>query len=369
MNREIIQEIIEAGALAPSGSNSQPWSFEVAADGTISLIAYPEKDHAVMNIEYRGTWLAHGAVLENMRVAAAAQGIALTVSLFPDAAQPNKVASITLGAEGSAASDPALAQLARLKPAIAARTTNRKPYPATALSTEDLKAIESAGDHIGAEGSIKTFWITDQEKIKKMGAASATTEILMLENKDLHKLFFEEIVWSRDEEKQRGGGLYIETMEVPPPAKVMLKNVFRRWPLMQIANVLHIPRAIAKGNGMIYGSAPLSGVIAIRGVKSAEKNKFVEAGSVMERIWLTATERGLSMSLITGVLFLRERIKNTGIEGLSPYHAERIEKSYREIQEAADAGDEDMMVCAFRIGKGGEPTARSEKKAPHIVWK
>lgn len=70
ISREVIQKILEAGAQAPSGSNSQPWRFEVAG-GTISIIMLPEKDHPILNFRNRGTLLAHRALIENIVIAAA----------------------------------------------------------------------------------------------------------------------------------------------------------------------------------------------------------------------------------------------------------------------------------------------------------
>ena len=70
-------------------------------------------------------------------------------------------------------------------------------------------------------------FIEERVSIEVLAKASSANEIVMLENRDLHKLFFEEIVWSAEAEKKRGGGLYVKTMELKPPEQFALKNFFK----------------------------------------------------------------------------------------------------------------------------------------------
>ena len=90
-----IKKIIEVAVNAPSGSNSQPWRFKVR-EGVIEIIAEPEKDHPILNFRNRGTWIAHGALIENIVILASAFGYKAGVSIFPNKNEKNITARISL---------------------------------------------------------------------------------------------------------------------------------------------------------------------------------------------------------------------------------------------------------------------------------
>lgn len=91
INKETIQKILEASINAPSGSNSQPWRFEFF-DNELRIIATPEKDHPILNFRNRGTWVAHGALIENIIIAATHFGFKTKPHFFPDYRDPNLTA-------------------------------------------------------------------------------------------------------------------------------------------------------------------------------------------------------------------------------------------------------------------------------------
>src|SRR3989344_7641460 len=132
VSQETIANIIKAGTAAPSGGNSQPWKFEVRGD-EVTVIALPLKDHPVLNFHYRGTWVAHGALLENIEIAAAHYGFNAETVIFPVKEGQNVIACITLQA-----SEP---KPSVLYDAIARRVTNRKPFALTPLSIDERSEL------------------------------------------------------------------------------------------------------------------------------------------------------------------------------------------------------------------------------------
>lgn len=350
--REHIQKILEAGAQAPSGSNSQPWKFEVRGN-EITVVAIPERDHPVLNFRYRGTWIAHGALIENISIAAHEFGYNANVKLFPEAANPNVTARIKLEKKETKGDT--------LFRAIALRTTNRKPYSLLPLSENERKELFRVGKERETPGVAAVF-IDDSQKIKELGKAASVNEVVMFENQALHRLLFEEIVWTKKEEERRGKGLLFKTMELKPPAAVI--KMLGKWPLMRILNIFGVARAIAKDNIKMYSSAPLVCAIFC-GDGDAD---FVNAGRLMERIWLRATAIGLSSHLMTGVLFMWQRIASGEVEWFSGEHVKLIQGAYQ--MTATTVGvDNQNIALLFRIGKAEEPSARSFKKPPEIFFK
>ena len=121
MDKKTIEKIVEAAAKAPSGDNVQPWRFEVSNEFTqLNLYNLPEKDDSYFNYQQTASYIAHGAVIENMTIAAQHLGYKAQIELFPDSANMNHVARVDLM--------PATAECDPLYEAIVNRCTNRFPY-------------------------------------------------------------------------------------------------------------------------------------------------------------------------------------------------------------------------------------------------
>ena len=66
---ETIKKIINYAVWAPSGDNSQPWKFSLKGN-QVSIFNLPEKDNPFLNFEQKGSYIAHGSLLENMNIIA-----------------------------------------------------------------------------------------------------------------------------------------------------------------------------------------------------------------------------------------------------------------------------------------------------------
>ncbi len=346
-----IQKIIEAGCQAPSGSNSQPWRFEVT-NNEITIIAEPEKDHPVLNFRNRGTLFAHGALIENIKIAAEHLGYQTNTTLFPDKANLNITATISL-TKASARPTP-------LYEAIFKRTTNRKPYQPSPLSETQKEEFANIAKQFNP---CKLILAEDKQNIKDLAQAASVNEIITLENQKLHNLFTSEIVWSEAEEKQKKSGLYLMTMELAAPKRAALK-LFRSWKLMSLFNRIGVARGIASSNAKTYAKTPTIGAITL----PDDDKAFLTAGGLMQRIWLVATTHGLSCHLMTGTLFFYQGVTAGALTDiLSEKHQQLIRQAYQKTAKALGNPNE-LIAITFRIGKDGEPTARSSKQSPRVKY-
>ncbi|MCF7898425.1 MAG: nitroreductase, partial [Candidatus Pacebacteria bacterium] len=75
-----IEKIINDGVLAPSGENCQPWKFELNGN-RLSIFNIPEADMSLYNLKQRGSYIAHGALIENIIISSGAYGYTTPVSL------------------------------------------------------------------------------------------------------------------------------------------------------------------------------------------------------------------------------------------------------------------------------------------------
>jgi hypothetical protein len=346
MDQEILFKILEAGAQAPSGSNSQPWKFKVTGN-QIEVIALPEKDHPILNFRYRGTWVAHGALIENLLIAATAFGYKTNLELFPLSPACQTTAKITLLEDANQPKD-------ELYEAIFTRATNRKPYADKTLTAEQKTRLTDQAKKIGI-GEFRL--IEDKPKINALAKASSTNEILLLGDRGLHELFVKEIVWTEKEEREKRTGLYLKTMELQPPQEKALQ-LFKHWQLMKFFNLFGAAKAIAKTNEKSYKAS--SAVAAI--IINDNDNDFLSAGRIMERVWLEAAGMGLSCHLMSGILFFWQRLKNHPDNTFSPKHQKLISQAYAQIAAAVGITDPGKTIAILmRIGDGGRPSALSSR--------
>ncbi|MEW6327824.1 MAG: nitroreductase family protein [Thermodesulfobacteriota bacterium] len=91
--KDIISKIVEAGTWAPSGDNCQPWRFKWNGQ-KLFLFNVPERDTSLYNSRQRASFIAHGAVLENMDIAACSHGYLMRPVLFPEGEDNPLIATI-----------------------------------------------------------------------------------------------------------------------------------------------------------------------------------------------------------------------------------------------------------------------------------
>ncbi|MST04169.1 MAG: hypothetical protein EXS49_01195 [Candidatus Pacebacteria bacterium] len=352
ISQEEIKKILDISVNAPSGSNSQPWRFEVK-ENIINIIALPEKDHPILNFNFRGTWVAHGALIENIIITSSSLGYKADFKIFPDKSNSNITAQIKLEKDISIKKD-------ELFDFIPKRSTNRNKFKDINLTSDQESEFL---DSIPEISNGRIVFISDRDLMKSVGGALSMNEVVMFENENLHKLFFNEIVWNKEEEKKRGGGLYIETMGLKFPGNIFIK-LFKNWKWMSIANKLGIAKKIAQDNAKNYSSGSVLGSIIVKD----EDQEFITAGRLLERIWLKAEKFGMGLQLITGILFLSRAIKTGSGSLFSKDQIDLINTSHDRISAIFKPNNDETIALVFRIGYGGTPKAYSAKKQAEIKF-
>ena len=336
-----LERILNAGNQAPSGENCQPWHFVVRGQ-TIEVHLLPERDQSAYSWGQRASYLANGAAIENIVIAASAEHYRAEVKYFPNADDPQHVVTISL------IKDPRL-QIDPLAGFIDARISNRKAYQKDSLTPEERMALIRSG---GGEESITLIDAVDA--LKRLGRVGATNEEVMLANRSLHNFFFSHVSWTKEEDEEKKIGFYIKTLELPPPAQAMFK-AFRHWKVMRLFNKIGFNRAVAKQNAATNASAAAMGAFMIN---RTEPLDFVKVGRAVERLWLTATSLGLSFQPLTGVLFFKLKIAGGEVGAFSSQEQKLIMSAYAEASQILKAGERHIAFI-FRVGRGDTPSAHA----------
>jgi hypothetical protein len=352
ISKEEIYKIIKAGVQAPSGSNSQPWKF-IVKENIIQVIALPEKDHPILNYKNRGTWIAHGALLENMEIAAKNLGIKLNYKIFPYKDDSKIIFEIVL--EKSEIKDED-----NLYEAIYKRSSNRKKF-----SNQNLKINEKEFlfKEVSNYSNLILKTTENENEILEIAKNLAWDVYLNLNNEELYKLFIKEIIWDEKEEKIREGrGLYIKTMGLKPQAEKFMKLLKNKF-FINLVKKLGLLKVIYKDTINTYSSCGLYGAILTKD----NDIDFIYVGKLLENIWLRATKLNLSFHLISGIPFLWQGLNLGNLNIFNEKEKEIINNAYKNLEEIFQSKNL-IIALTFRIGYSEPPSVKSFKSEPDIQF-
>lgn len=347
---EVFREMIASGVQAPSGDNCQPWRFVIVHD-SLHVFFIPGRDYSLYSWGHRASFLAQGALIENMVITASARGYGVDIKLFPDNKEEDLVAILELK-NASIKKD-------ILYDYIPLRTTNRKPYDKDSKISElQKKELLKTAEEVGGG---KVVLEEKKREIAVFGKEVGTNEKVLFENKYLHKFFFDHINWSKREDKKKKIGFYIKTLEVKF-FEILIFRLIRRWPILRVINKIGFSDFVAKENAKTYSSAAIIGGVVI---KENTRENFVIAGRVFQRIWLKATKFGLSLQPCAGIPFLKQIVTFGGGQNISKKHSSIVNDAYGRISKIFGA-EKQVLAMAFRIGLSEKPSAKTLRLDPNI---
>ncbi len=352
--KEKVKKILTAAVAAPSGDNSQPWRF-VVHDNSIEFHYLPERDNPIFNYEKGGTLIAIGAALQNAELEARAQGYTPNAIFNEGGGSCVAVMRLTGGGNLNVIQG-------HMREAIFKRHTNRRAYEKIPLSREMRETILSP--LISGSADPKLFLIESQEAMEEVSRALTTMEETALGNQTMHKLFFSSIFWSETRNRAGEQGLYIKTLELPPPVQALFW-LLKYWHFARFLSSVGFPKFVARTNAQQNASASAFGMIT---APQLRRVTYLETGKMLERVWLLVAAQGLSLQIVTGITFLARSIIHNPDTALllSDEEQEHVRAAYAIIKRNID--EEYEPIIAFRIGTSSAPTEVTYRRAPEITF-
>lgn len=264
-----IQEILRAAIAAPSMHNAQPWRMCVANAGTtIAMFGDPDRMLAVSDPQGRAAYIGCGAALLNLRVAAAAAGLRADVALTPDPGQPLLVARVELsGGYQPAPWDDELSS------AIWRRCSNREPYSDDALPRAMQRELIQAAQ--SEQGMLHFLDENEAARVRRL-VAGAERQLLA------DPAYRAELVrWVSEERRDDG----IPAQSLGPRSSI------GRDPVRDFAPERPTP--------VRYADFEYAPQLAVLSVPAQNRSNWIIAGQALERVWLTATCRGIALCPLT----------------------------------------------------------------------
>ncbi|MEX0837896.1 MAG: hypothetical protein WD034_00070 [Parvibaculum sp.] len=296
--------LVAAGVLASNPHNTQPWIFRVT-DTQIDILADTRRHLGTFDPYLREMHIGLGCAIENMALAAAPNGYAVTAeraagSLLDIGGRDAPVLAATLHlTRADVPVDP-------LYDAIPKRHTNRAPYDvARGFPDETLQSLAA----MGRGPDIRLWLFRDGPAFERLGAAIVeTTEEIVAD----HAMIEDSHAWFRDgpaEMARERSGLELDTAGLPS-ALLAAAKFLPALPAEQSHGAwldqtrdTHVP------------TAALLGMIAVR--DRYDRPQALAAGRLWQRVHLTASAAGLAMHPLNQPVETLDRERQLGKEAES----------------------------------------------------
>ncbi len=265
-----------AATAAPSIHNTQPWLFRLREDGVDVLVDRRRQLHTV-DPEGREMHISVGAALFNLRVALGAHGRRADVWLVPEWSDDALVARVVVGKRIE------VTTAARaLYDAIGCRHTNRRPFADARLAEPVLAEFETAARLEGATLRVPTDHLR-----------SAVTSLIRTADhrlRDDAEYRAELAAWTTPPGIGRRDGV--------PRSAFGPRDTDGALPMRDLSLGHGAPTALVE-----FERDPTLGVLYTEG---DDPRAWLQAGAALQRVWLTATIRGVAATPLTQTIEVPE---------------------------------------------------------------
>lgn len=336
LTETVIETLIEAAVLAPSGDNLQPWRFEVdAAAGRITVIVDETKDRSPMNAGQRMSRIAVGAAVENMARTAVHNGLRVDVEYAPQS-------EVTLHVSGKTPAE------MRVEPVIRQRCTNRRIYRGTSPADHDVASLRAA---LSEDSDVSVVWITERNDVDRLARVIACCDSLMFGNPHFRSGFFKSVRFDLPAGEPAVHGLSLDSLEVHGLQRSGFRQIGRlpAW----AASLMRVGAMIGAQSERLVRSA---GGLCLGFARDHECTTDFKVGRTMQQAWLAITRQGLSAQPMMSLPVHESAGRFRPDLRLTTRAIANIESAGRELRKFAGEG----MRPAFllRFGDAEPPTGR-----------
>lgn len=344
-NRDVLLRILDRARWAPSGDNTQPWRFQIIADNYVIVHGHDTRDEILYDFDGHASHMAHGALLETLRIAASAEGLAASWEIDSDEEQRKIKYHVRLVSQPTSAVDP-------LAPFIEQRCVQRRPMRLQSLTETQRGALLAApGD--GFE--VRLFEsFSERRKIAKLLWDNAYIRLTCPEAYPVHASIIE---WNARFSKDR---IPEEAVGVDPITAKLMRWVMGSWGRVEFFN-RYLMGTIAPRIQLDYLPAICCSahalIVSKRGLNTL--NDWVALGQTMQRFWLEASRQGLYLQPeMTPLIFAWYAAfgRKLSADVAVVQRANALARDLLEI-----AGDNDLVRLGFfcRVGVSPKPLSRS----------
>lgn len=334
-----VEVVVDAARRAPSGGNVQPWRFEADGD-EVRFFLRPEQT-SMMDVQYRGSYVAIGAALFNARVAAAAMNRLGPVRLFPDPSQPEHIATMQLG-------DASDFEIGSLDSYVSTRTTNRRIGAASEIPERDVQMLARGVEQEGA----RLRFVAQPELMNDFAELLADCDRLRFLIPSVHHQMMGELRWpGRDSLEE---GLDVRTLEMGP-TEFAAVELLGRADVMEHLGDWRAGQALgARTRAAVRASSALAAITIPR----SDPTWYVRGGAAVERFWLATEKLGLAVQPVSP-LFVFANGEGDLVQLGGERHLDEIFKQSERFRGLLELGDGEAVALLLRVFDAPRPSVRS----------
>ena len=270
-----------AARAAPSADNSQPWNLRYNGDQLSIDYDVERLEGTLFPKSHPATLLALGCVIENLHQVAEVIGVRLSptgaVSFddHPEVLRFGITPTLPLNVANEALSALPLFQ----------RHTNRFPF-----KKDRLAKVFREMPRESSAGNICVQMIESKSQIIKLAALIEHASRVRFQTREIHDWFAHSLRFS-ESQVQRGDGLDVATLGLPPGGRLLLKFITASWRNMAWFNRIGGYRFLATTEAASITKA--GAIFAIVG--AGDVDSIIDAGRQMQRLWIELNRSGYAV--------------------------------------------------------------------------
>lgn len=287
-----IHQILDLARWAPSGDNTQPWRFEILDDHRFVIHGFDTRAHCVYDLDGCASQMSLGALIETLCIAASAFRRRADVSRRMDTADTHPTFDVALQPDSSISISPLFA-------AIPLRSVQRRPYSPRRLSDEQKVALEQS---LGP--GYRLLWLEGAAAKWRTAQLMFANAKLRLTMEDAFRVHRDIIHWGRRYSEDR---VPDQALGVDKLTLKLMRWIMRDWNRVQFFNRF-LAGTWAPRIQMDFLPSLMCGAhfVLLRNTPPTTIDHHVDAGRMVQRMWLTATTLGLAhQPELTPLIFSR----------------------------------------------------------------
>lgn len=343
-----LQQLITAASVAPSGGNAQPWKF-LYQDNNLFIFHDEFYSYSLLDFNKLGSYIAFGAMIENIELTAASLTLSVTTVSFPLKDDNRLIAVIYFSRKFT--DSPFL----YLAPVIGKRLTNRNVSERKLLCKEDSAALQVITATVPG-ASLQLF--DTEESLKEFDEMLTNTERLrFLHPQGHYDTFVRELRFTKEETETSADGLDVNTLNLKQ-SDIAALSIAKDPTAISFLHALNKGSGFKKISSKNILSASSIGVISMDGDSPAH---YLQAGRALERVWLEANFRSIAFQPISQIVFMLDLLKSAPYRHFNRYEQNELAKIQESFSRIVKPGIR-FPVFVFRVCYADAPKTRSLRR-------
>ena len=347
---DLARFVVAHAAMAPSGGNAQPWRFHVQG-ARIWLRIDRARARNLLNVDDRPAYLALGAAVENVCIAAAHRGYAVDVSPFPGHANPDVVAELALR-PGQTPDQAALTHLSKLIDPLRRRITNREPGSGELLARREIQRLHAAAASRGASLALAL----GPRVLRDVATLVAEADRIRYLCSPLHQEMFAELRWTLAQVRRRRDGIDVATLGMHATGLAGLRLAARP----DVADFLREREAGTRiGRDSARALVASASAVGMLSVARDRPEDWLRAGQAMQRVWLEAARLGLGFQPVGTLIYMLHMLATPAAAVFRDSERRALMAQKQRMDTLFPPGNQSVPVMMFRLARAPMPAVRS----------